>query len=70
LLGFKTPYVVKVYDFRYDRNGGFPFFVLEYLPGGDLRKSPGRFSWGQAAKLFNDILTALHVAQSHNSHID
>lgn len=64
-LGFQTPYIVKVYDYGYDKAGGLPFFVLEYLPNGDLRNHIGNFTWTQAAKLLSDLLTGLSVAHKN-----
>lgn len=59
------PHIVKVYD--YGEHEGMPYLVMEYLPGGTLRKYAGqRLPYAQAARLLAPIARALAYAHRQN----
>lgn len=64
-LGQMTPNIVKVLDYGYDRDTDVPFFVMEKVVGGDLFPQVGKLSWTQAAKLTENLFSALAVAHKN-----
>jgi serine/threonine protein kinase/formylglycine-generating enzyme required for sulfatase activity len=59
------PHIVKVYD--YGEHEGMPYLVMEYLPGGTLRKYAGQIvPYQQAAQLLAPIAHALAYAHRQN----
>ena len=59
------PHIVKVYD--YGEHEGMPYLVMEYLPGGTLRKYAGQMiSYTHAAHLLSPIARALAYAHRQN----
>lgn len=63
--------ILKIYS--YGQYGGQLYLVLEYVPGGDLRKQlkSRRFSQEDAARLGRDIANALQVLDEHKIlHLD
>lgn len=55
------PNIVKVHD--YGEHNGLPYLVLEYLPGGSIKKYLGQsMDWRNAAKLILPIAKALDYA--------
>lgn len=61
-LGQKTPFIVKVFDYGYDRESDLPFFVMEFVNGSDLRSLVGKLTWEQTATVLDQMLEALSVA--------
>jgi serine/threonine protein kinase len=61
LAQLSHPNIVKVLD--YGEEAGLPFLVMEYLPGGTLKKKLGhRLDWGEAVNLVIPIAKALAYA--------
>ncbi|MBL8853318.1 MAG: protein kinase [Planctomycetaceae bacterium] len=65
-LGQLTDRVVKVFDFGYDKNSDIPFFVMEFVSGGDLRPQIGKLQIDLAATLMLDLLEAVAIAHKHS----
>lgn len=65
LAQLSHPNIVKVVD--YGEQDGLPYLVMEYLPGGTLKKKlTGKsISWQQAIKLLIPIARALDYAHQH-----
>jgi len=61
-LGLESDYIVKVYDYGYDRTSELPFFVMEFVQGRDLSSDVGVFPWEEAVKVLEHIFRALLVA--------
>jgi len=69
LAQLSHPNIVKVLD--YGEYNQTPFLVMEYLPGGTLKKAMEKqagqpFDWRQAAKLLLPISSALQAAHQQN----
>jgi len=65
LAQLSHPNIVKIHD--YGEFQGSPFLVMEYLPGGTLRRRVGRpMPWRNATRLLLPIARGLAYAHSHN----
>jgi len=64
-LGHESNYIVKVFDYGYDRDTDLPFFVMEKIEGGDLSDRVGRMDIPTALKAMSDVLKGLAVAHKH-----
>lgn len=65
LAGLSHPNIMKVHD--YGEHEGSPYLVMEYLPGGTLKKKMGKpMPWEQAIQLILPIAEALDYAHSQN----
>jgi eukaryotic-like serine/threonine-protein kinase len=64
-LGHKTPYIVKVLDYGYDRESDLPFFVMERIKGGDLASRVGHLTVIEALTVFWHILCGLDIAHKN-----
>jgi serine/threonine protein kinase len=63
LARLSHPNIMKVHD--YGEHEGSPYFVMEYLPGGTLKKKMGKpMQWEQALRLILPIAEALDYAHS------
>lgn len=65
-LGLQCPFIVKVFDYGYDRESDLPFFVMEFVQGYDLGKHIGMFGWERAVVLLDHMLQALLAAHSRD----
>lgn len=65
LARLSHPNIMKVHD--YGEHEGSPYLVMEYLPGGTLKKKMGKpMPWEQAIRLILPIAEALDYAHSQN----
>lgn len=65
LARLSHPNIMKVHD--YGEHEGSPYLVMEYLPGGTLKKKMGKpMQWEQAIQLILPIAEALDYAHSQN----
>ena len=65
LARLSHPNIMKVHD--YGEHEGSPYLVMEYLPGGTLKKKMGKpMPWEQAIQLILPIAEALDYAHSQN----
>lgn len=65
LARLSHPNIMKVHD--YGEHEGSPYLVMEYLPGGTLKKKMGKpVPWEQAIQLILPIAEALDYAHSQN----
>ena len=65
LAKLNHPNIVQVLD--YGEHDGTPYLVIEYVPGGTLKKQLGKpMPWQQAAKLMVPIARALAYAHENN----
>lgn len=65
LARLSHPNIVKVHD--YGEEGGLPYLVMEYLPGGTLKSKLGKpMPWPEAIKLILPIAQALGYAHNLN----
>lgn len=55
------PCIIEVYDFQSDHEG--PFYTMELLTGGDLRRSVP-VPWTEACRLLSDVCSALALLHS------
>ncbi|MBN2385534.1 MAG: serine/threonine protein kinase [Anaerolineales bacterium] len=56
------PNILHVHDFG--EQDGTPFLVMDYLPGGTLKRIPKPLAWGEAARLLLPIAHALRYAHA------
>lgn len=65
LARLSHPNIVKVHD--YGEEGGLPYLVMEYLPGGTLKSKLGKpMPWHEAIQLILPIAQALGYAHNLN----
>jgi eukaryotic-like serine/threonine-protein kinase len=64
LARLSHPNIVKVYDFG--EHEGSPFLVMEYLPGGTLKKRLGQpLPWQEAVRLILPVARGIAYAHQH-----
>ena len=68
MMGIEHPHIVRVYDAGHE--GVLPFFVVQYLPGGDLKQrilaGGGKQSPEQVTTWLRTIAEALDFTHSHD----
>ena len=65
LAGLRHPNIVRVID--YGDHAGVPYLVMEYVPGGTLKRLAGhRMPWREAAALLAPVARALHYLHQHD----